>query len=138
MKIYTGGTFDCFHLGHVEFLRRCDELGEVTVALNTDDFIKRFKGKPPVMNYIERREVLKACRYVSRVVTNQRGENSGPTIEAIYPDFIVVGTDWLSKNYLEQLGIDEEFLWEFGIGLVFIPYTRDISTTEIIRRIKER
>jgi len=48
--IYTGGTFDLFHAGHVEFLRRCSDLGRVLVSLNTDEFIEEYKGKPPVIS----------------------------------------------------------------------------------------
>ena len=46
--IYTGGTFDLFHSGHVNLLKRCREVagqeGKVVVALNTDDFIFQFKN----------------------------------------------------------------------------------------------
>jgi len=49
--VYTGGTFDLFHANHVRFLRRCAELGSVTVSLNTDEFIQAYKGRPPVVPY---------------------------------------------------------------------------------------
>ena len=69
--LYTGGTFDIFHYGHTNFLKQCAMIcDEVVVALNTDEFIKRFKGKPPVMNYSEREISLLNCPYVSRVVPN--------------------------------------------------------------------
>ena len=65
LRLYTGGTFDLFHAGHVEFLKRCKEIADtVTVSLNSDQFIEKYKGKPPVMRYRERREVLNACKYV--------------------------------------------------------------------------
>jgi glycerol-3-phosphate cytidylyltransferase len=43
--VYTGGTFDLFHSGHVNLLRRCSEIGTVVVSLNTDEFIEKYKGK---------------------------------------------------------------------------------------------
>ncbi len=60
MNVITLGTFDLFHLGHLKLLKRCrdfaGEHGVVTVGLNTDEFITRYKGKPPVMSYEERAE----------------------------------------------------------------------------------
>ena len=50
-KVYTGGTFDLFHRGHANFLRQCKEIGDhLTVSLNTDEFIYRYKGTYPVMS----------------------------------------------------------------------------------------
>jgi glycerol-3-phosphate cytidylyltransferase len=137
MKVYTGGTFDCYHSGHVELLRRCSTFGPVTVALNTDDFIQRFKGRRPIMNYRERAMCLESSRYVYSVIPNEYGENSGPTIDKVEPGLIAIGSDWLGKDYLGQLGISKEFLEERGIGLLYLPYTKNISTTDIRRRILE-
>ena len=64
LTIYTGGTFDLPHSGHVNFLRECAKLGEVTVSLNTDEFIADYKGKPPIMTYAERLGVLAEFRCV--------------------------------------------------------------------------
>ena len=47
LTVYTGGTFDLFHSGHVQFLRRCADLGRVVVSLNTDEFVKSYKPYPP-------------------------------------------------------------------------------------------
>jgi cytidyltransferase-like protein len=59
-KVYTGGTFDLFHSGHVNFLRQCKKIGNhVTVSLNTDEFIFRYKQKMPVNSVqTESRKVL--------------------------------------------------------------------------------
>lgn len=137
MIVYTGGTFDCFHSGHVNFLRECSKFGEVVVALNRDEFIEEFKGRRPIMSYGERAIVLMGCRFVSRVVPNTYGADSKPTIAVIQPDIIAIGTDWHSKDYLKQLSIDEEFLQDYKINLLYIPYTRDISTTDIRGRLNE-
>ena len=135
LTIYTGGTFDLFHDGHVNFLRRCSELGDVVVALNTDEFIKAYKGKPPVMSYDQREAVLSACRYVAEVVPNTGGADSKPTIEAVMPSIIAIGTDWARKDYYAQMGFTQDWLDEREIGLLYIPYTPGISTTELKRRI---
>lgn len=136
MRVYTGGTFDLFHHGHVRFLRECAQFGKVTVALNDDNFIFRFKNKYPIMNYYERSLVLESCKYVDEVIQNDKGEDSGYTIDQVKPDIIAIGTDWLSKDYLGQLGIDEQFLRERNIKLLYIPYTESISSTEIRKRLE--
>lgn len=135
MKVYTGGTFDTFHAGHAHFLAQCSRFGNVTVALNTDEFVERYKGRAPITSYEERRQVLNACRYVYNVTPNFGEENSGLTIVKQKPDIIAIGTDWLKKDYLGQLGIDEQFLYNKHIGLMFIAYTPGISSTNIKERI---
>lgn len=135
LKIYTGGTFDLLHAGHVELLRKCKALGEVTVALNTDDFIASYKGKAPVMTYTEREAVLLACRYVDNVIPNHGGPDSKPSILATKPDLIVIGSDWAKKDYYRQMQFTQDWLDEHGIGLAYLPYSWGISSTEIKRRL---
>lgn len=134
--VYTGATFDGFHAGHVDLLRRCAELGNVVVALNTDDFIKRFKGHAPIQTYEERRDVLLACKYVWKVIPNEGGEDSKPTILKVNPDYVVVGSDWLRKDYMKQMGFTPEWLEEHDITLVYIPRVRPLSSTIIRERVK--
>lgn len=137
MIVYSGGTFDLFHTGHVELLEYCKQLsgnGEVIISLNTDDFITRYKGKPPLMSFKEREDVLLSTRYVDKVIPNYGGEDSKPSILEIQPDIIVIGMDWLEKDYCKQMGFTPEWLSEHRISLCYVPRTRGISTT----RIKER
>jgi len=139
LRLYTGGTFDLFHAGHVEFLRRCTQVAdEVIVSLNSDQFIERYKGKPPVMRYRERREVLNACRYVDGVVLNTGGADSKPSIEGVKPDIIAIGSDWARKDYHAQMQFDQDWLDERNISLMYIPYTDGISSTDIKARLKKR
>ena len=135
MKIYTGGTFDLFHSGHVNFLARCADFGEVIVGLNTDDFIEEYKGKPPVMNYEERELVLLSCRYVKQVVCNYGGADSKPVIEKVEPNIIAIGDDWAKKDYHKQMDFTEGWLASMGIELIYLPYTHGVSSTEIKKRI---
>lgn len=135
--VYTGGTFDLFHAGHVFFLKQCAKYGNVTVALNTDEFVERYKGKPPIMKYWEREVVLKSCLWVDNVVPNIGSENSKPAILSVKPDYIIIGDDWLNKDYPKQMGFTNDWLQENFIKLVYIPYSNGISTTEIKRRIAQ-
>lgn len=137
LDVYTGGTFDLFHSGHVNLLRKCHDLGHVTVALNTDEFITAYKGRPPVMSYSEREAVLRACKYVDEVIPNTHGEDSRPTIESVRPDIIAIGTDWARRDYHAQMGFDQDWLDARGISLIYIPYTTGISTTDLKRRVDD-
>ena len=137
--IYTGGTFDLFHSGHVNLLKRCREVagqeGKVVVALNTGDFIFQFKNKKPICSEQERLDVLLACRYVDEVVMNVGGQDSRISIEMVGPNYIVVGSDWAKKDYYAQMSFTQEWLDEKGIGLVYVPYTQTISSTKIKGRM---
>ena len=136
LKVYTGGTFDLLHSGHVSFLKRCSEVGEVTVALNTEEFIEAYKGKPPIMTFAERRAVLLGLKYVSNVVPNVGGADSRISIDLVSPDFLIIGSDWARKDYYKQMQFDQDWLDKRGIALCYIPYTSGISTTQIKGRLK--
>lgn len=136
LTIYTGGTFDLFHAGHVEFLKRCAELGSVTVSLNTDEFIDEYKGKKPIISYAEREAVLLGCRWVSRVVPNMGGADSRIAIDLVQPDVVAIGSDWARRDYYTQMAFDQNWLDERGIALMYIPYTQGISSTVIKERMR--
>jgi glycerol-3-phosphate cytidylyltransferase len=136
-KVYTGGTFDLFHKGHVNFLRQCKEIGDyVVVSLNTDDFIYRYKGKYPIISYEDRKEVLLSCKYVDEVIPNTDGEDSKPAIISIMPKFVIIGSDWAKKDYYKQMNFTQQWLDDNGIILVYLPYTENISTTLIKEKLK--
>ena len=136
LRVYTGGTFDLVHSGHVNFLRACAEIGTVTIALNTDEFIAEYKGKPPIMNYYERYNVLTELKCVDRVVPNIGGTDSKLAIEEVMPNVIAIGSDWARKDYYKQMGFTQDWLDDLDISLLYIPYTPGISTTELKRRIQ--
>lgn len=138
LTVYTGGTFDLFHSGHVAFLKRCADFGRVVVSLNTDEFIELYKGKPPVITYAERKAVLEGCKWVDEVVPNIGGHDSTLAIELVKPDLIVVGSDWARRNYYGQMCFNQDWLDQRGIGLCYMPYTDGISSTEIKRRLSLR
>ncbi|MEK9767532.1 MAG: adenylyltransferase/cytidyltransferase family protein [Betaproteobacteria bacterium] len=139
--LYTGGTFDLFHSGHVNFLKACKNIvgdeGEVVVALNTDEMIKDSKKVEP-LPYKEREAVLLSCRYVDRVVENVGGMDSKPAILGVNPDIIAIGTDWSPgyKDYYKQMNFTQEWLDEHQITLVYVPYTQEISSTKIRERLR--
>ena len=142
-KIYIGGTFDLFHYGHVNVFKNLkyhlskesQELGalsKVIVAVNSDDFASSYK-RVPIMNQYERLAVVNSCRYVDYAFIMDEYNNQPFFIEENSPDYIVMGPDWQSKDYFKQLCIDQQFLDRIDAEMLFVPYTDDISTTQIIQ-----
>jgi glycerol-3-phosphate cytidylyltransferase len=138
--VYTGGTFDLLHAGHIDLLEACREIsgrqGQVVVSLNTDEFVQQYKGAPPVIPFAERVRMLEAVRYVDAVTTNTGGEDSRPAIERVAPDFIVVGSDWASRDYLGQLGVTQEWLNERRIFVLYVPRFRPVASSLIRNRME--
>jgi glycerol-3-phosphate cytidylyltransferase len=139
LTLYTGGTFDLFHAGHVNFLKMCKNIvgedGEVIVSLNTDEFIKEYKKQPPIVSYSDRAEVLAACIYVDTVIPNSGGADSKISIMEVEPDIIAIGSDWARKDYYKQMQFDQDWLDSKGISLIYIPYTKGISSSLIKTRL---
>src|SRR5512140_1681357 len=93
--VFTNGTFDMIHRGHVEYLAAARRLGDVlVVGLNTDASIRRIKGKGrPINPNADRAAVLAALACVDYVVFF--GENTpGKLINRLIPDVLVKGADW--------------------------------------------
>lgn len=133
--LYTGGTFDLFHYGHINFLKKCHSIcNYIIVGLNSDEFVNTYKEKP-IMSYEERERSLIECKYVSEVICHNSGFDSKPTIQAVKPNFIAIGDDWCRKDYYSQMGFDQKWLDDNNIVLVYLPYTKGISTSEIKNRI---
>lgn len=134
-RAYIGGTFDLLHAGHINLFRRAKAIAdEVVVVLNTDDFAERYKRRP-VMDLGSRMEMVRAIKYVDDVDVNVGGEDSKISILKWRPNYIIHGDDWTGDSYLKQLGIDQSFLDLYGIQIIYFPYTKKISTTDLIGRL---
>ena len=140
LRVYTGGTFDLFHVGHLNLLKRCREIagwtGQVIVSLNTDEFIYKYKGKNPVIPYEDRKAILESCKYVDSVMENYGQEDSKESILlAQLIDVVAIGSDWARKDYYKQMNFDQDWLDSQRISLIYIPYTSGISSTKIKEKI---
>lgn len=142
-NVYTGGTFDLFHEGHVELLRSCKRLagdGKVIVGLNKDEFIHRFKDNLPVQSYRERKIVLESCRYVDLVMPNLGEEDSKITIikacEAFPIEIVAIGSDWAIRDYYGQMSFTKEWLDENDLILIYIDRRTGMSTTKIKDKLR--
>lgn len=132
MKLLTVGTFDTPHMGHAAFLKKCERFADhVIVGVNADDFVLRYKGKPPIFNYGERASLIDSLGY--EVWPNLSAGRE--LVVQVKPDVIAIGSDWARKDYYSQIDVDQDFLDQWGISMLYIPYTYGVSSTELKRRL---
>lgn len=132
-RLLTIGTFDIPHVGHAAFLRQCEWFsGEVLVGINSDAFVTRYKGSPPIFSERERSNLIAALGY-------RTYPNDGPgrlLIEKLKPDIIAIGTDWAKRDYYAQIDTPVEYFEEHKITLLYLPYTPGISSTDLKERLR--
>lgn len=131
--VFTNGVFDILHAGHVDYLTRARKLGDlVIVGLNTDASVKVNKGDlRPIVPYKYRAKMLAALTVVDYIVPLER-KTPDKLIPLINPDILVKGADY---KVSEIVGAD--FVLEHGGKVVRMKLVKGLSTSEIIRRIKQ-
>ena len=128
MKVITFGTFDVFHVGHVNILERAKELGtHLTVGVSSDNLNISKKGRPPVFNEEQRMQLVSALYCVDEVFLEESLEQKRDYLIRESADILVMGDDWAGK-------FDE---FEDICKVVYFPRTENISTTQIIEVVKE-
>lgn len=136
MIAYIGGTYDILHAGHVKLFRWAkDTYGCVVVALNSDEFVERYKGKRPVMSYQERYKIISELRSINKVILNIGDEDSAVSILRVHPDVVVAGSDWTVERLKKQMNLSDEFLSRNRIEVVIFPDSDPIHSSDIKKRI---
>jgi len=131
--VFTNGCFDIIHAGHVRYLNKAKNLGDVlVVGLNGDSSIRGIKGPSrPIVPQQERAEVLGALTPVDFVVVFNE-----PTplklIEAVKPDILAKGADWAARDIVGGAVVKKN-----GGKIKRITLAKGRSTTNIIRRVLE-
>ena len=129
---YTQGTYDMFHIGHLNLLRSAKSLCErLIVGINSDDLVLRYKGKTPVINTLERVEIVKELRCVDGVIVCDTLKKT-EIWEKIHFDAIFIGDDWKGNERWKQTEID---LAPLGAVVVYLKHTEGISSS--LLRTKE-
>lgn len=120
-KVITYGTFDLLHYGHINLLKRAKELGDyLIVALSSDEFNLK-KNKRSFFSFEERKQILKAIRYVDEIIVEYCWEQKIEDIKKYNIDIFVMGDDWKGKfDYLKQY-----------CNVIYLERTPEISTTKI-------
>ncbi|WP_413111976.1 adenylyltransferase/cytidyltransferase family protein [Thaumasiovibrio sp. DFM-14] len=128
MRVITFGTFDVFHIGHVNILERAKEFGEhLIVGVSTDALNFSKKQRYPVYNENSRAQIVSAIHCVNEVFFEESLELKREYILTHKADVLVMGDDWEGK-------FDE---FSDICKVVYLPRTADISTTEIIKTVRE-
>ena len=126
--VFTNGCFDILHAGHIKYLNKAKKLGEILIiGLNSDNSVKRLKGKTrPINSQNSRALLLSALEFVDFVVIFDE-DTPLNLIEKIRPDILVKGADYAGKEVVGSNIAKEVVLVDFEDGF---------STTNIINKIK--
>ena len=134
-KVYIGMSADIIHPGHLNIIKRGQELGEVTIGLLTDKAISSYK-RLPYLTYDQREEILNNIKGVERVI-KQDSLDYTENLEIIKPDYVVHGDDWkegIQKSTREKV---INTLKEWNGKVIDVPYTKGINSTLLKEKIKE-
>ena len=124
---YTTGVFDLFHIGHLNLLKRAKSMCDyLIVGVSTDDLVS-YKNKKPVIPFNERVEIVKAIRYVDKVVA-QENMNKMEAWQKYKFNIMFVGDDWKGTEKWENY--EKEFE-KVGVKIQYFPYTKGTSSTLI-------
>ena len=132
--VFTNGCFDILHLGHIDYLSKAAELGNLLiVGLNTDESVRRIKGgNRPLQDEISRATVLAALQFVNIVV--YFGEDTPYNcIKITQPDVLVKGGDYSPE---EIVGYD--IVRAKSGTIATIKYLEGYSTTAIENKILKK
>lgn len=126
-NIITFGTFDVFHVGHLNILRRAKSFGDrLIVGVSSDALNLKKKGRYPIYAEQDRLSIIQGIRYVDSVFLEESLELKADYVKTYSADVLVMGDDWQGKfDYLSPL-----------IDIVYLERTPSVSTTSVIEVIK--
>lgn len=124
-KVLTYGTFDLFHIGHLNLLKCAKELGDYLVVAVSSDQFNAIKGKKCAIPDYERMAIVEAIKYVDEVIPENSWDQKISDVKKYDIDVFVMGDDWRGKF---------DFLKKY-CEVVYLPRTDGISTTQIKREL---
>ena len=129
---YTTGVYDMFHIGHLNVLQRAKEQCEyLIVGVSTDEVVRSYKNKTPIIPFEERMAIVSALKCVDQVVP-QTSMNKMEAWEKYHFNALFHGSDWKGSDMYNKM-IDE--FKEVGVDVVFLPHTDGVSSTMLADRI---
>ena len=129
---YTAGVFDLFHIGHLNLLKNAKGMCDKLIVGVTTDELSTYKGKSPVIPFSDRIEIVRNIKCVDAVVA-QSDMNKLEMCKKLRASVMFVGDDWYQSPKWEEY--EKEFQKE-NIRIVYFPYTRGISSTQISKALK--
>ena len=125
-KVITYGTFDLFHVGHLNLLRRAKALGDYLIVAVSSDAFYASKGKKAYHSIEDRVKILEAIEYVDEVILEESWNQKIDDVLSNNVDIFVMGDDWKGEF---------DFLKDY-CEVVYLPRTEGISTTKIKKDLK--
>ena len=132
--VYAAGVFDLIHFGHVRYLAKAKDYGDVlVVGLLSDNGVARYKPHKPIMLFEERWEIVSAIKYVDSIV---RQEDTDPTetLKILKEHGWIFEVMCRGSDY-KQVPQGSDFIEANGGKIVRIPYCDAISSSEIKKRM---
>lgn len=131
---YTTGVFDLFHIGHLNILKKAKEQCEyLIVGISTDEVVKAYKHKNPIICFEERKAIVESIIYVDEVIA-QTSMNKMETWEKIHFNVLFHGDDWKDSSLYNQYVEDFK---QVGVDVVFLPHTTGTSSTKLSEKISK-
>ena len=131
---YTTGVFDMFHIGHLNILRRAKERCDfLVVGVSTDELVKEYKHKTPVIPFDERFQIISSLRCVDAVVA-QTSLDKRSAWEKLHFDVLFHGSDWKGSEMYRKVEMEMK---DIGVAVIWIPYTEGVSST-MLRKISKQ
>ena len=131
---YTQGTYDMFHIGHLNLIRnakkQCDYL---IVGVNTDELVKTYKSKTAIVPLAERMDIIDSIKYVDKVVACDTLDKVKMQKE-LHFNKIFIGDDWKGN---ERWARTEKEMKELGAEVVYLPHTDGTSSTILREKLNE-
>ena len=127
-KVITYGTFDLFHVGHLNILKRAKELGDYLIVAVSSDSFNALKGKKAYNCDQDRKLILEAIKYVDEVIFENSWDQKINDVKEHNVDIFVMGDDWKGKfDFLKQ-----------QCEVVYLERTPEISTTQIKKDLERK
>lgn len=131
--VFTNGCFDILHSGHVFYLQKAKQQGDILVlGLNSDESVRRLKGeKRPINSENDRAIVISELKSIDYVVIFEE-DTPLEIISLIVPDILVKGGDYKKEDV-----VGKDIVENNGGEVIIIPFVDGKSTTNIINKINE-
>lgn len=131
---YTDGVYDLFHVGHLNMIQTAKQNCEyLIVGVHGDSVVEEYKHRTPIINENDRRRIIASIKGVDRAEIN-RFRDKMKLWELYHFDVIFIGDDWKGTERWNQF---EKILAKVNVDVVYVPYTKGISTTEIREKIMD-
>ena len=125
---YTQGVYDMFHIGHLNLINQAKALCEyLIVGVNSDQLVERYKNKTPVICQEDRRTIVENIKAVDQAVIADTLDKT-QMLQELGFDAVFIGDDWKGNARWVQT---EEALRPFGVDVVYLAHTPDISSTAL-------